>query len=135
MKLICFFEMYNRMFQIQDDTKDFWYIMGYASKRLKMYFQFCSTVFTLSNKIEKCSCIRFLCLFVRPVCAHSNSHKFYSNVFKFIDDIHISYRMDSIVNEMYGTKCLLKETHKFFRCISAYKGNVFKVYRNTFILY
>ena len=40
-----FFEKYNRMFHVQDQTKDFGYIMGYASKRLEVYFQLRSMVF------------------------------------------------------------------------------------------
>ena len=33
-----FFEMWSGMFYVQDHTKYFGYIMGYASKWLKMYF-------------------------------------------------------------------------------------------------
>ena len=39
-----FFEMYNSSFYMQDHTKDFGYFNGYASKRLKMYFQLGSVV-------------------------------------------------------------------------------------------
>ena len=46
-----FFEMHNRTFHVQGHTKDFGYIMGYASKRLVMYFQFCTMVF---NAFQLC---------------------------------------------------------------------------------
>ena len=38
LKLTCVIQMYNSMFRIQDGTKEFSYVMGYAWKQLKMYF-------------------------------------------------------------------------------------------------
>ena len=64
-KINIFFEMYNSMFLVQGHTKDFRYIMGYASKRLEMYFQFCTMVFNTFQQCWK----RFMlsvCLSVRP---------------------------------------------------------------------
>ena len=43
-KLLYFIEMYKSMFHIQDHTKEFWYTIGYAWKRLEIYFQLCFTV-------------------------------------------------------------------------------------------
>ena len=51
------------MFHIQDNARNSLYIMGYASKRLEMYFQFCSMVF---NTFQQSLCIQFFCLSVRP---------------------------------------------------------------------
>ena len=38
MKLTCAIQVYKIVFRIQGHTKDFWYIMSYACKRLEMYF-------------------------------------------------------------------------------------------------
>ena len=43
-------------------------------------------IYTLSNKVEKCLCIWFVCLYV---CPRSNSRKYSSNVLKLIYVIYI----------------------------------------------
>ena len=70
------------MFHIQGHTKDFKYIMGYASKRLEMNFQLCSMVLTLFNKVEKCLCSQFVC---PSICAPLTD----VNVFKFMHAVHM----------------------------------------------
>ena len=50
------------MFYGQGHKNDFEYIMGYTSKWLEMYFQFCPMVLALSSKVEK--------MFMHSVCLH-----------------------------------------------------------------
>ena len=77
----------------------------------KCIFNCVAWFLTLSNKVEKCLCIRFFSLSVRPsVCSLSNSCKYSSNIFKFIHDVHIWYRID---RDMYGTKCSFTESQNF----------------------
>ena len=84
-----FFEVYNSIFHLQDHTKDFGYIMGYAMKRLEMIFNCVPWFLTLSNKVEKMF-MHSVCLSVCPfVCARFNIRKHSSNVFKFIHAVHI----------------------------------------------
>ena len=44
MKLACVIQMYKSMFRMQDHTKYFLYILGYAWKRLEM----CSVLFCVA---------------------------------------------------------------------------------------
>ena len=61
----------------------------------------------LSNKVEKCLCIRFICLFVirvfvcLPVCAHYNSRKHSSNTLELIYVIQVYYTMSRIENDAF----------------------------------
>ena len=94
--------------------------MGYALKRLEMYFQLFQGVLTLSNKVEKCLCIRFVCL---AVCEWSNFHKHSSGVLKFMHAVKIWYRMD-IIDNIYGTNCSFRDS-QVFRYISACRSWIF----------
>ena len=109
-----FFELYNSMFHIQV-YKNISDILWAMPRNGWKYIVNCVTWFlTLSNKVEKCL-IPFVCPSVRPsVCAHSNCCRYSSNVFKFIYAVLTLYRMDSIDNDMYRTKCSFTETHKSF---------------------
>ena len=57
---------------------------------------------TFSNKVEKCLCIRIVCL---SVCGRSDSREYY--VLKFIYVINIRYSTDRIEN---GTKQNVSDT-------------------------
>ena len=80
---------------------------------------------TLSNKVEKCLCIRIVC---SSVCPLSNSRKCSSNVLKFIYFIHTAIPW-TVLNtvSIRLTVCLQKHT-KFFQYISAYGKKVFKTH-------
>ena len=74
---------------------------------------------TLSDKVEKCLCIRFVSLSVcssvsQSVCRLSNSHKYSWNVLELIYVIHIWYSMNRIENGMDTTDRLSTETHISF---------------------
>ena len=128
--------MYNSMFHIQDHTKDFGYIMVYASKHLEMYFESCYMFFNIFQQSWK-KFIHSVCLSVR-VCACSNCHKYSLNEFLFIHAVHIWYRMDIIeAVRCMGLSVHLQRCTKVFRYISVYLGGseVFKVYCNIFILH
>ena len=112
-KINIFFEMYNSMLHIQDHTKYFEYIMGYALKQLEMYFQLCYLVFNIFQQSWKIF-MHLICLFVSPfVCAHSNFRKYSSNIFKFIHAVHIWHRIDSFEKICMGLSVHL-DTHKSF---------------------
>ena len=53
---------------------------------------------TLSNKVEKCLWIRFVCLSVRPSVHALTLANFLQMFFKFIDAIYTWYRMGRIEN-------------------------------------
>ena len=128
-----FFEVYNSIFHLQDHTKGFGYIMGYASKRLEMNFQWCYMVFNTLKQSWK----MFMHTVYPSVCTHSNCLKYSSNAFKFLHAVHIWYRMDSIENDMDMTNCSFTETHKRFPDTFRPIGGceVFKIYCNLFILH
>ena len=63
---------------------------------------------TLSNKVEKCLCIQFVCL------AHFNSRTYSPNIFKLVYVICICYSMDRIKNGIYMTNGSSTEAHKMF---------------------
>ena len=69
---------------------------------------------TLSNKFEKCLCIRFVCLSVRLSVHALTVVNILSNVFKFMYVIHIRNSMDYIKNDMHKAKGSFTETHKSF---------------------
>ena len=69
------------------------WLTEFSPKLLDQFPQFFFHYFfllVLSNKIEKYSCIRFVCVPVcLSVCASFNSRKYFSNVLKFIYVINI----------------------------------------------
>ena len=66
---------------------------------------------TLSNKVEMCLCIWFVCL---SVCPCFNSRKYFSNVLKLKHIIHIWHSMDHTENGICTTIGLSTETHTSF---------------------
>ena len=66
---------------------------------------------TLYNIIEKCLCIRFVCL---SVYLRTNSRKYSSNVLEFMYVILIWYSMDRIKNGVHRTNSWSTETDKSF---------------------
>ena len=103
------------MFYIQDHAKDFDYIMSYVSKRLERIFNCVTWLLTLSNKVEKCLYVWFVCL---CVCAHSNCCKYSSN----LSVLFIS-ETEWIALEMVcmGPSVHLQRYTKVFRYILAYQ--------------
>ena len=76
-----------------------------------LIFDLMISFLTLSNKVEKCLCIRFVCLSVCPsVCPRS--HRYSPNVLKLIYVIFIWHCMNRIENGMHTTNGLSTETHK-----------------------
>ena len=66
-------------------------------------------ILTLSNKVEKYVCIRFVCL---SVCARSNSRKYSSNVLKLMYVIQVYCRMFCIKNGEHRSNGSRIDTHK-----------------------
>ena len=66
---------------------------------------------TLSTKVKKCLCIRFVCL---SVCTRSNSRKYSSNVLKLIYVIYVWHSKNRTENGIYTANGLSTETHKSF---------------------
>ena len=59
-----------------------------------------------------------------PICACSNSYKYFSKVLKFICVIHITYSIDCIENCMGGAKDSTTEKDKIFTI--RYGGNTYE---------
>ena len=109
--------------------------MSCVSKRLEMHFQSCYMVLNTFKQSLKMFihpvylsvclsvCVRFNCsmyaLTMYAVCVRFN---YSSNVPKLTHAIHTWYGMDSIENDIYGTKCSFTEKHRIFLCISVYQG-------------
>ena len=72
---------------------------------------------TLSNKVKKCYCSRFLYL---SVYIRSNSRKYSLNVLKFTYIFHIWYSMDHTENNTDETIGSSTKILKIFRCITVY---------------
>ena len=66
-------------------------------------------ILTLSNKVEKYVCIRFVCL---SVCARSNSRKYSSNVLKLMHIFQVYYKIFRTEKGVYMIYGLCTETHK-----------------------
>ena len=102
---------------IQDPTKYFGYIVRYALYavlRLEMYFELYFMVFNTFQQGSKIL-MHLVCLSVCPsVWTRSNCRKKSSNIFKFLHGFPTWCRIDSIENDMYGTKCSFTEAHKSF---------------------
>ena len=100
--------------------------------RWKCIFNCVTCFLTLSNKVEKCLCIRFVYLSVCPyVCTCSNSCKYSSNVVKFIYDVHNWYRMNYSENSTHGAKVSFTETHKYFSdTLRPIKGNFSNLFQH-----
>ena len=61
-------------------------------------------------KIEKCLCIRCVCL---SASIRYNSRKYSSNVLKIISVIHIEYSMNRIENNLYRTNDVYRNAQKY----------------------
>ena len=78
-------------------------------RKKKIYFvqNLLNFSFQLSNKVEKCLCIRY-------VCPRSNSPKYSSNVLKLLCYVHIWHSMNRIENGICTTSGLSTDSHKSF---------------------
>ena len=127
-----FQKYFTQFFNLIPLSDIFFNIMGYfkyVCPSLNAILTSFHSFLTLSNKVEKCLCIRFVCL---SVCLRSNSRKYSSNVLKLIYVIYIWLCMNHTENGTDSTNGLSTETYKSFLKHYGQSGKSYKAYFNIF---
>ena len=110
---------------------EFRYFTGYGCELLELHFQLCFAFLTLSNKVEKCLSIRFVCL---SVCALTLVNIFQTSWNWYI--LFISDKAWTVLKMVYIRLMVCRQTYtNVFRCITTYEWKMFKAYFNIFRLH